>query len=117
MTGTAPTWMRVRKTGIAAMATSLVVGGLILAQGAPASAAAGNCNAKKDTVVKSWEPDDYRVIARCTHIAGGTQARGYLDMFGCCDKETSWFTTINKNYYSAYASGNYSGVGINLRDI
>ncbi|MEV0330796.1 hypothetical protein AB0H63_30715 [Micromonospora echinospora] len=82
----------------------------------PGTTAAGDCNARKDVKVLDWQPDDFRVIARCTYLAGGSEARGFLDMLGCCDKETAWFSTLNKDYYSAYASGNYESVGINLRD-
>ena len=109
-----------KKFAHTAVALGLVAGGLVLSQAtqtAPAYAASGNCDARKDVKIKDWAPDDIRVIARCSHIAGGTQARGFLDMLACCDKETVWFTTINKDYYSAYASGNYERVGINLRDV
>lgn len=87
------------------------------AQRKPASAASADCVAKKDVKAVDWAPDPVRVIARCSHIAGGTEARGFLDMLGCCDKETSWFTTKNKDYYSDYATGSFERVGINLRDI
>jgi hypothetical protein len=108
--------MYAKKFSHTALALLLAVGGLVLSQAAPAPAAAGNCDARKDVKIKDWEPDDIRVIARCSHIAGGTQARGFLDMLLCCDKETAWFTAINKDYYSAYSSGNYERVGIDLRD-
>ncbi|MBQ1021526.1 hypothetical protein KBX71_27120 [Micromonospora sp. D93] len=110
-------WNQAKKLAHATLALGVVAGGIVLTQSAPASAASGDCSARKDVKIRDWQPDDIRVIARCTHIAGGTQARGYLDMLGCCDKETTWFTTINKDYYSAYASGNFESVGINLRDV
>ncbi|WFF06600.1 hypothetical protein O7622_26735 [Micromonospora sp. WMMD1076] len=106
-----------RKAAHTALVFGLAVGGLSLAPNSPASAASADCVAKKDVKAVDWAPDPVRVIARCSHIAGGTEARGFLDMLACCDKETSWFTTKNKDYYSDYATGNFERVGINLRDI
>ncbi|MFI6758058.1 hypothetical protein ACIBF5_02775 [Micromonospora sp. NPDC050417] len=113
---------RAKRFAHATLAIGIATSGLVLIQSSPAAArdvapaAAGNCDARKDVKIRDWAPDEIRVIARCSHIAGGTEARGFVDMFPCCNKETAWFTTINKDYYSAYASGNYESVGIDLRD-
>ncbi|MEU1811327.1 hypothetical protein O7622_26720 [Micromonospora sp. WMMD1076] len=109
-------WNRSRKLSSVTFAVMLTAGGLALTTAAPATAASGNCTALKDVKVVNWAPDPVRVIASCSSLSASSEARGYLDMLGCCDKETSWFSKTNTNYYSDWASGNYERVGIDFRD-
>jgi hypothetical protein len=98
------------------IAVALMVGGFVLTSVAPASAASGDCSALKDVRVVTWYPDQVRVIANCGSLGAASEACGYVDMLGCCDKETTWFRKINTNFYSDWATGNYERVGINFRD-
>jgi hypothetical protein len=68
-----------------------------------AEAVGGSCSStrQKDEV---FGPDHYRVRASCSSLQGDSKAQGVLDVNADNDYETSWFTTINKYYYSGWRS-------------
>ncbi|MFI6758061.1 hypothetical protein ACIBF5_02790 [Micromonospora sp. NPDC050417] len=109
-------WARVKQFSRVMFAATLLTSGVAFSQTAPASAASGDCSALKDVRVVTWYPDQVRVIANCTSLGAASEARGFVDMAYCCDKETSWFRNTNTNHYSAWATGNYERVGTSLRD-
>ncbi len=45
---------------------------------------------------------EYRVAASCSVIPANTEARGVLNAKWYPDKQTEWFTTTNKTYYSPW---------------
>jgi hypothetical protein len=86
-----------------AVAALLASAGFTLAL-APASAVGGNCSAIKQKQEVSWDLDRHRVRAFCSSLQGDSKARGTLVRNGGPDVHTSWFTTKNKYYYSAWGN-------------
>lgn len=98
---------------LASMMSGVVVIAPAVAFAPAALAAAGNnCSAAKETKAVSGLPDPSRVRAACSSLSANTKAKGILDLTAANDYETQWFTRLNTNYYSGYATGPNRGVGM-----
>lgn len=92
------------KTGHVAIAvlTTMGVGVPILAATtAPAWAISGSCSAVRETDSQIGL-DAYRARASCSSLSGDAKARAKLVRDGGPDYTSSWFTTLNKSYYTGW---------------
>lgn len=69
----------------------------------PANAVSASCTAVKQTE-SGPGLDSHRARAICSRIASDTKVRAKLVRNAANDYEGSWFTTINKYYYSGWAT-------------
>jgi hypothetical protein len=81
----------------------------------PAEAGFAQCTHWHEVKPISFAPDKHRVGVNCSNISAGTYVQGYLDMSGCCDKETVWFNRTNYAYYTEWAQGFYSTSGVRTK--
>lgn len=87
---------------VAALIAMLCASGMALGLGVgSAEAISGTCSATKQKD-EQFGPDQYRVRASCSKLSGDAKARGQLTRDNQADEHTSWFTTLNKYYYSPW---------------
>ena len=67
----------------------------------PACALSGACSATRETKSQVGL-DAYRTRASCSSLSGDARARAKLIRRGGPDYYSSWFTTLNKSYYTNY---------------
>jgi len=84
---------------------TLLVAGLALPLVAVSSTVAwaisGSCQAHRETD-EQWGLDAYRSRASCSSLSGDAKARAKLIRDGGPDYFSSYFTTLNKNYYTGW---------------
>ena len=97
--------------GAVAVALALAAG---LLAPAPAYAVGGNCSSALEKEERSWQPDVYRVRARCSSLQADSKAQGVLDRNVSQDGYTQWFTRIDFNYYSGWYVGPISGTYVKI---
>jgi hypothetical protein len=106
-----------RRAAIAAVLLLLTMSALTTMQAQQATAeTVTSCVAERQKQVVDNAPDKHRVRAMCKQLTALTEVRGYLDMYGCCDKETSWFRDTYVWHYSSWAQGFYSNHGWTSRN-
>ena len=92
------------KTGraVVAVLTAMGIGvPIVAATVAPAWALSGSCSAVRETDSRIGL-DAYRTRASCTSLSGDAKARAKLVRDGGPDYTSSWFTTLNKSYYTGW---------------
>lgn len=98
----------ISKAKALALSAALVGGTILVAQAPTASAIGGNCSAIRQHQVRNNLPDLYRVRASCSSLQGDSKARGVLDRnLVPTALYTSWFTSLNKYYYSGWGDSIY----------
>lgn len=85
------------RAALAAMCTVGMVGVTDLS----AQAFGGVCNAERQKD-SQFGPDEYRARAECDRLDRDSKARGILVRSNQFDEHTSWFTTLNKWYYTPW---------------
>lgn len=105
-----------KSIGVAIGVGVIAIGGLVAVAGSSAQAVGTTtCYANHQKRAIDWQPDEHRVAAMCKQFASYKEARGYVNMNVCCDKETVWFHDTYEYHYSAWAQGSYSNVGYTVR--
>jgi hypothetical protein len=85
-----------------ALLTAMGIGlPVVAATTTPAWAAWGNCGATRETRAQPGL-DSYRARASCSSLSSDGKARAKLVRYGGPDYTSSWFTTLNKYYYTGW---------------